>query len=203
MAKKRKTPDWEAIEREYRAGQLSNAEIARQHGVTAAAITMRAKRNGWVKDLTNQVRERIRADLVNDGVKGVNAQEAIDMAARRGVEVVRSHRRDIASGRRLVNLLMGQLLDAANHREEIEEEILEETAGDRNPKRRISMLQAISLPRHAGALKDLSQALKNLIPLERQAFNLDEPAQGDPGGYLTPEQARAMAREVLADEDES
>lgn len=33
--------------------------------------------------------------------------------------------------------------------------------------------------------------------------NMDEPAQGDLGGQLTPEQALAMAREVLADEDES
>ena len=39
--------DWEAIEREYRAGQLSVREIARQHDVSAPAIVKRAKRLGW------------------------------------------------------------------------------------------------------------------------------------------------------------
>ncbi|MNG38877.1 hypothetical protein D3C84_1267350 [compost metagenome] len=36
------------------------------------------------------------------------------------------------------------------------------------------MLKAVSLPLHAGVIRDLSTALKNLIPLERQAYNLDE-----------------------------
>jgi hypothetical protein len=35
------------------------------------------------------------------------------------------------------------------------------------------MLKAVSLPAHIVALKDLSTVLKNLIPLERQAFNVD------------------------------
>jgi hypothetical protein len=206
MAKK-PAPDWEAIEREYRAGQLSIREIARNHGTTDGAIRKRAKKDGWERDLSQQVREKVRAELVRGEVRTPNAhanqREAIDTAAARGVEVIRSHRKDISDGRSLVQLLLGQLKTAAENREEIEEEILEETAGDDSPKRRGFMLQAISLPKHATALKDLSTALKNLIPLERQAFNLDEPGQGDPGGHLTPEQARAMAREVLADGDES
>lgn len=41
------------------------------------------------------------------------------------------------------------------------------------------MLKAISLPSHAGVLRDLSTALKNLVPLERQAYNIkDELEQG-------------------------
>ena len=38
--------DWEKIEREYRAGQLSVVEIGRQHGISHTAINKRAKRDG-------------------------------------------------------------------------------------------------------------------------------------------------------------
>jgi DNA-binding Lrp family transcriptional regulator len=40
----RMSVDWEAIEREYRAGQLSVREIARQQGLSHTAINKRAKR---------------------------------------------------------------------------------------------------------------------------------------------------------------
>lgn len=203
---KKPAPDWEAIEREYRAGQLSIREIARTHGTTDTAIRKRAKAHDWTRDLSSQVREQVRADLVRGEVRTPNApanlKEAVEVAAARGVEVVRSHRKDIGDGRELVGLLFKQLKDAANNRDAIEDAIWAETASDKTSERRNAMLQAVSLPRHAGALRDLSTALKNLIPLERQAFNLDEPGQGDPAGHLTPEQARAMAREVLADGEE-
>jgi hypothetical protein len=42
------------------------------------------------------------------------------------------------------------------------------------------MLKAVSLPTHAGVLRDLSIAQKNLIYLERQAFNLNDKEDADP-----------------------
>ena len=41
-----KQPDWEAIERAYRAGLLSIREIASTQGITHGAINKRAKRDG-------------------------------------------------------------------------------------------------------------------------------------------------------------
>lgn len=176
MADKRKKIDWEAVEREYRAGQLSIREIARQHDVSDGAIRKRAKNKGWSQDLSEKVREKVRTDLVRTEVRTPNAsdKEVIEAAAARGVEVVREHRRDINSGRNLVNLLMGQLEEAATSRDEIEDAIIDETSEDGNGKRRAQMLRAVSLPGHAGTLRDLSTAMKNLIALERQAFNMDE-----------------------------
>jgi predicted DNA-binding protein YlxM (UPF0122 family) len=48
--------DWEAIEREYRAGQLSVREIARQYAVSEGAIRKRAKAEGWERALADVVR---------------------------------------------------------------------------------------------------------------------------------------------------
>ena len=52
------TRDWEAIERDYRAGVLSLREIAAEHDLTEAAIRKRAKRDGWSRDLSAKIQAR-------------------------------------------------------------------------------------------------------------------------------------------------
>lgn len=54
--------DWELIEREYRTGRFSLAQLEARHGVNRSNISRRAKKYGWQKDLTERVRERTRQD---------------------------------------------------------------------------------------------------------------------------------------------
>lgn len=178
-----KTVDWEAVEREYRAGQLSVSEIGRQHDVSHTAINKRAKKEAWVRDLAARVRQEVSARLVSDEVSTANAHEAVDLAARRGVEVVRSHRRDIGRSRDVLGRLIEELDMVTAHRAELEEEIdafveieggESEAAKARAEKRRAAMHRAISLGSRAGSMLSLSSALKNVVVLERQAFSLDE-----------------------------
>ena len=144
---KRKQYDWEAIEREYRAGALSIREIARQHGCSDPAIIKRAKKHGWKRDLTEKVRKQVSAKLVSTEVSTANVSEdeIVDAAAKRGVEVVRSHRKLIGNtinlAERLINEAKEQKLDAKNH---------------------------------SALFRTISQGLAKVIPLERQAFNLDD-----------------------------
>ena len=58
------TIDWEAVEREYRAGQLSNRMIAEKHGISETAIRKRAKRDGWERERAARQQEPVR--LVSD-----------------------------------------------------------------------------------------------------------------------------------------
>lgn len=51
------TPDWEAIESAYRAGVLSLRDIGDKYGVTEGAIRKRAKKLGWVRNSSTQVRK--------------------------------------------------------------------------------------------------------------------------------------------------
>lgn len=201
MAAKRNI-DWEAIEREYRAGQLSVVEIARQNGVSHTAINKRAKRDGWARDLTDTVRREVKARLVSSPVSDAAARETkretIDRAAARGVEVVRQHRKDIGRGRELVGLLMLQLDEASANTDQIEEDIEKETSGDKDGKRKAAMLRAVSLPSRAGVIRDLSAAMKNLIPLERQAFNLDEKDDEAKSSEIK-DAVKAMAAALLRD----
>ena len=52
--------DWEAVEREYRAGQLSNRMIAEKHGISDTAIRKRAKRDGWERERAARQQEPVR-----------------------------------------------------------------------------------------------------------------------------------------------
>ena len=82
----RKILDWEVIEREYRAGQLSVREIAETHGVSHPAILKRAKHDGWERNLSDAVREKVTTRLVTDGVTGKSARETVELAAERAVQ---------------------------------------------------------------------------------------------------------------------
>lgn len=159
MAKQpKKQVDWEAIEREYRAGQLSISEIARQNGITEGAIRKKAKALGWQRALVAKVRKAVREKLVR--ADGTNAQRAsdseiVDGAATRGFEVITSHRKDLQQLHGLKRVLMDRLA------------IVLQGATPEGP-----CLGDKESP--GDLLEKLSRITARLIPLERQAHNLDE-----------------------------
>jgi predicted DNA-binding protein YlxM (UPF0122 family) len=186
--------DWEAIEREYRANQLSVSEIGRQFSVSHTAINKRAKAHQWARDLQARVQQAARAKLVSDAVSPevseANALETVEAAAARVVDVVRSHRKDISTGRRIIGSLFDELIEATEQRQAIDEAIEIETAGDTNGQRKAMMKRAVALPSRAATMQSLAGALKHIVVLERQAFNIDagdsdEPAtQADVSGAV-------------------
>lgn len=170
----RSKADWEAIEREYRAGQISVNALAKSYGITEGAIRKRAKKESWPRDMTQAVREEVRSELVRSEVRDSNVRTAVSDAAARGVEVIRSHRKDIARGREITARLLDELDTTTSRLGELEELIGDETAKDKSPQRRLAMERAISLPSRASAMASLAVSMQRLVGLERQAFNLDE-----------------------------
>lgn len=175
-----KQTDWEALEVDYRAGIASIRELARQYDVSDTAIRKKAKADGWERDLTEKVHERVRSKLVRAEVRALNAREPvrtdaeiIEAAAETAVQVVQIHRRDVRHGRLICAALFAELQDTSANREIIAESIDSETQDDSSPTRRNQMMKAISLPTRARAMLDLSAAMKNLVAVERQAFSLD------------------------------
>lgn len=201
MASKPKRPplDWEAIEREYRAGQLSVKEIARQYKLTDAAILKHCKKMGLTRNLAGLVRVETERKMieVSAGVSGANAREIVDAAAGRNVRLMVLHREDVCGLRATVKFLAAQLQKASEDRDLITGDIIEETDGE--PDRRAAMLRAVSLPTHARTAVELSQAYAKLIPLERQAHNINGISPEDPDkkkfdlSKLTDEQLASLA----------
>lgn len=181
-----KRTDWEAIERDYRAGLLSLREIGKVHGISEGMIRKKAKAGNWERDLTERVNEKVRAELVrSDGTQPRDLRtadprterEIVETAAATVVQVVRGHRKHISRQIELVDILTEQLVGAAGNRDDIEDAIFDETAGDKDGKRRSAMLKAVALPTQAGAIVNLSNALKTLVGLERQAFSIKDESE--------------------------
>lgn len=197
------TTDWEAIERDFRAGVLSIREIAKLNDVSEGAVRKKAKTKGWERDLTARVNEKVRTDLVRSEVRTADPQtekEIVEVAAATVVSVVRGHRARIKQGNELVELLTKQLTDVAGKREEFEDTIEEMCAGDRSPERRTRLMKAVALGSHSSMAVNLANATKVWIGLERQAFNIAD--SSDLGGAspeaLTMEQIAANPKSRLS-----
>lgn len=195
--------DWEAIEGEYRAGVFSIREIAKRRNLSEGAVRKRAKLDGWQRDLSEKVNAAVRTQLVRSEVRAEvrsdvrTEREIVEAAADTVVKVVHVHRHQIAHGRAIVELLFNQLDAAASKRDEVQAEIIAETAGEPSQNRRNQMFRAVSLPTHASTMRDLAQALRHVIVLERQAFSLDnQPVEPpDPENTLS----KKIAGQIVAD----
>jgi hypothetical protein len=188
---KRAKPDWEEIKELYRANIVSLRVIASKFSITEGAIRKKAKAEGWKRDLADKVRKATKEKLVRSEGTQKSTQhspkrtdeEIIEEKADMIVSIVRDHQRTIKSGRKIVTTLLSELLDVSQNRAEIEKTIEIETQDDKDSKRRNSMLKAVSISARAGVVLNLSAAMKNLIALERQAFNMDAEADTKEGSY--------------------
>jgi hypothetical protein len=201
--------DWKDIEAEYRAGKLSIRQIAANHGVDEKAIRKRADKGGWTRDLEPEVDRRVRNALVpvigpQPGPQDEKAQaeakaaeeETIDHAARRSIEVVLTHRKDIAEARDLVERMLAELNDQTLYRGAIEQLIEHVMAGGgmAGAMERAMLKQALTLPNRVKTLVNLSGALGNVVKLERQVFGLEEKAIVDPVEKDRAEKTRTGSR---------
>lgn len=183
---KKVAPDWERIEVDYRAGLLSVREIAAAQGVSHTAIQKRAKTQGWERDLKARIKAKADSLVAKREVasqvatkKAATEQQVVDANAQVIADIRISHRTDIARSRALTMSLLAELEQQTDNLE------LFEDLGElmRNPDEkgtdRLNDLyhKVISLGSRTSTMKQLSDSLKTLIGLEREAYGL-----GDSGG---------------------
>ncbi|WP_447867249.1 hypothetical protein [Rahnella bonaserana] len=186
----RKETDWESIERDYRAGLLSVREIAAENGVSHVAIGKRAKRDGWERDLSAKIKAKAEALVTSRGVTTevtVETQKTERQIIEANAEVIAnvrlSHRKDITRSRNVVLKLLDELESQTDNRDLFDElgEIMRTEDDKGQDKRNDLYMKVISLPSRTKTMKDLSDSLKTLVGLERQAYGLDG-EQSNSGG---------------------
>jgi len=200
-----KVPDWEAIERAYRAGILSTREIGSAHGVSHTAINKRAARDGWDRNLAAKIKAK--ADVLvsrREVSKEVSKEqlaterEIIESNAEAIANIRMAHRTDIGRSRRLANKLLEELEGLTDNRELFDQlgELLHES-GDGDQDRRNDLYQkVISLPSRSKTMKELAETLKTLVTLERQAYSLDTDDGDDAYKHMTDEQRERRIAEL-------
>ncbi|WP_145566137.1 hypothetical protein [Yersinia massiliensis] len=176
-------PDWEAIESAYRAGLMSLREIASQHNISEGAIRKRAKRDDWSRDLSAKIKERaedlVRKEEVRKQVRTettLTERVLIEASAEVIANVRMEHRGDIRRAREITNALFDELGAECADIEALRK--LGELMLDPDENGRDRLNEAyqsiIALPERVKAVKALSDAMKNLIGLERQAYDIGD-----------------------------
>lgn len=180
MTDEKQPADWRAIERDYRAGIKPLRQIGAEHGVTEGAIRKRAKRDDWVRDLGEKIRQKadeiVRRDAVRTEQRRADEGGIVASNAEMQAAVRREHRRDISGLRAMVGALLDELGVITTNRDAFEAAVQMLAAGD-DVAGAAALQKAISLPMRAGTLEKLVNCMAKLVPLEREAFGIDDKAK--------------------------
>ena len=175
--------DWARIEADYRAGIKTLRQMAAEHGITEGAIRKRAKKEDWERDLAAKVQAKAEAIVRREAVRSevrektrVPESEVIEANAEAVATVLLSERRDIQRGRKLVMSLLGELEQTTDNQELFEKlgALMFNPDKFGNDKLNDTYHKVISLAGRIDGMKKLSDALKTLVALEREAFGLGE-----------------------------
>lgn len=175
-------PDWERIESDYRAGLLSVREIAASQGITHGAINKRAKRDGWVRDLSAKIKAKAEALVSKREVSTTVSTEStvtersiVEANAEVIARVRLNHRSDIARARKLCMSLLAEIEVETDNLELFEElgELLRADDEKGQDKRNEAYRRVISGASRIDSMKKLADALKVLVGLEREAYGIE------------------------------
>ena len=183
---KRPAVDWEAIERDYRAGFMSLREIAEQHpGTNHVAIARKAKKEGWEKNLSEKIAARTDALVTQQTVTAVvteqsriSERQTIEASAQMMADKVLNQREDIKQARAIVQRLWAIVDAELNHPVEFADlgELMRSPDEFGQDKLNDMYRAAIALPQQVKNVKLLADALKVLIELERKVLRIkDDP----------------------------
>ena len=162
--------DWERIERDYSAGQLTIRQIADEHGVSDSQVRAKAKKEGWRRDLSDAIAARTKAKISALDVSAL-IEETAKESAQKSAEALRravEQASDIASGTVL------------RHRADIRLDMERAQAISALLDDKLSEAECLAdVVRATQAFKALVDARSKLIDKEREAFGIES---GDKGG---------------------
>jgi DNA-binding Lrp family transcriptional regulator len=187
---KRQT-DWERVEYDYRAGLLSVREIADSQGISHTAVSKRAKKEGWERDLTARIKAKAEALVSKAEVSKEVANQRLETErvivesnALAIANIRLAHRKDISRARNVSLDLLAELEHETANPELFEElgELLRSEDDKAQDKRNDIYRRVISSAGRIDSMKKLADTLKTLIGLEREAYGLANAADGDSPG---------------------
>lgn len=186
MSAEKISPDWERIERDYRAGVKTLRQIADENGVSHTAIGKKAKREGWERDLSAKIAAKAEALVSKAEVSKevstearITEREIVESNAQAIANAIMAHRGDIRRNRALANKLLTELEAQTGDPELFERmaELMESPDEKGVDKLNELYRKVISLPSRIDGAKKLAETLRVTIALEREAFGMDKERQ--------------------------
>ena len=191
MTEKRQKIDYDSIERGWRAGILSPRQLAAAYEeetgqkVSHAAIIKHFTKLGIPRNLAEKIKAKsdamVTQAMVTEQVTPVTIKrdkDIIEDAATQLTNIRLGQRKDIQRSRKIAMSLFDELehqvgIENAENLEKLGELLRSDDDKGRDALNDLYM-KIISMPGRVKSMKDLSDTLKTLIALERQAFGLDD-----------------------------
>ena len=186
----KKPVDWVAIEFAYRSGLRTLRSLAEEFNVSNVGILKRAKRDGWIKDLSAKIRQKADEKVSKQAVsKEVSKQtrisenELVEANAALQANVRREQRGDIQRARRLSMDLLGELEFATGNLEMMKQlgELMSSPDDKGIDKLNEIYRKVTGMTGRVTNIKQLAETLKTLVALEREAFGIDTAQDNQPG----------------------
>jgi hypothetical protein len=184
VAEVKKPIDWEAVEREYRAGIRSLKDIGSEFGVSDAGIIKRSRKDGWTRDLAAKIKAKaeslVSAEAVSAEVSAqtkVSERQIVDANAEMMAGVIRSHHRSLGRLGGIIQLLFDRLeseLTGTDLFSQLGEMMQSPDDSGNADKLNDLYRKVISLPSQTDTAKKLAETLKTQIELERKVFKIEE-----------------------------
>lgn len=177
----RREHDWERIEADYRAGIMSVNEVAALHNVPQSTLRARAVRYSWERAMRPAARARADSIVAASEASGgedrrLTDDEIVDGCAAAMASVRLSHRRDIAKTREIAKRLMLEIEALTGDDRDLYARIaglIKDKQMDRGRAGQ-AFAHITSLPGRVKALRELTEVMKGVVALERQAYGMDE-----------------------------
>jgi hypothetical protein len=191
MTVEKKVVDWELIERHYRAGVMTNVQIATECGVTEGAIRKHAKKHEWTKDLKAKIKARAE-DLVRRAeVRAVGTskteltpeseKQTVEVNAQATAMVLIVQKGSIKRMHSVFKSLMDELELTTDNRELFAQlgELMDETGENASGKVVQDKLNEIyrkvtGMTGRVDSAKKLAEILEKVVKMEREAFGIDD-----------------------------
>lgn len=177
-----KAGDWLYIQAQYELAEKTVPQLSKETGVPVQRIFSVATRNGWVRAQNSDVAAQQRAELrlareSQDAAALLQArEEAIEVNTRLQAHMLATHRQDLGIARNLSMRLFGELDAMMTNQDllkDLGDELRSEDKSGRD-KKNDTYNYVIGFEGRVDALKKLSEATKNFMLLERQAFGVGD-----------------------------
>jgi len=181
----RKDLDWDAIERDYRIGQLTIRQIQKKYGVSNGGMMARAKKEGWTRDLSEAVKFATKAKVRQKVVEHVKALveqsgevaeqatiKEIDLAANINATIILGQQRRVGRLSAVFERVAGELEEVTGRPERIEE--IAQAIAEDDPKAADSIRRLKTLTSRLNNLKTATEVMSKLTAEENVAFRLAE-----------------------------
>lgn len=199
--------DWSLVERDYRAGILTDRQIAEKYGVSHGAIQKQAKARGWARNLSQRIVAKAEEKVAKEKVASKVAKakniaterEVVEESANALVAVIREHHSMLGNMRSIAQALLEQLKSVSENTSLfVQVGELNLSSDDSVDKLAELYRKVIGLPGQVDTARKLAEVLKIIIELERKVFKINDQPDDPPPASVQPAAGSVTIEAVTA-----